>query len=256
MVDRGVSQAYPVARGQRAAHRAHGEREQVRILYKIAGWCIAGVLLLARSTCARHNHGDPRPALRADGRCFVYAILHAHQIGAMYVSDDRIGAMVSASKDGDLLAPSLVARGLVPARGSTGKRKSTGKRDGDKGGGAALGVLLSLLRRGIPALLAVDGPQGPRGVVHQGAAILAHETGSPVIPAVAVPTKRWILSGTWDRFQIPKPFSAVHVFYGEPIEPGADGGQAYTSAAIGRALDALEAEHDPEEYAICQSLTR
>ncbi len=226
----------------------------MRILYKMAGWCLAGVLLLARSTCTRHNHGDSRAALRGDGRCFVYAILHAHQIGAMYVSDDRIGAMVSASKDGDLLAPSLLVRGLVPARGSTGKRKSTGKRDGDKGGGAALGVLLDLMNKGVPVLLAVDGPQGPRGVVHMGAAILAHETGSPVIPAVAVPTKRWILSGTWDRFQIPKPFSAVHVFYGAPIEPDADGDQERTSAAIARALDGLEAEHDPEEYAICQSL--
>ena len=214
----------------------------MRTLYQAAGWCIAACLLAARATCRGRNHDDPRPAIREGGRAYVYAILHAHQVAAMYQSDDKIGAMVSASKDGDLLAPSIVARGLVPVRAST-------RKDGvDKGGKAGIVQMIDLLRRRVPVLLAVDGPRGPRNTVHKGAAILAHETGVPVLPAMALPTRRWIFEKAWDRFQIPKPFSTVHIYYGEPIEPDPDGDVEATRERIRVALDALEARLDPDEH--------
>ena len=30
-------------------------------------------------------------------------------------------------------------------------------------------------------------------------------------------SKKWILKKTWDQFEIPKPFSKVKIFLGEPI---------------------------------------
>ena len=30
-------------------------------------------------------------------------------------------------------------------------------------------------------------------------------------------SKKWILKKTWDKFEIPKPFSKVKIFLGEPI---------------------------------------
>jgi hypothetical protein len=100
-------------------------------LQHVAGWLLALLVLLWRASCRRVVRDDPRPALRAAGRPYVYALLHAHQVGAVLVNDDPgIAAMVSASKDGDLLVPSLRVTGVRAMRGSSRRA------DRDKGGTA------------------------------------------------------------------------------------------------------------------------
>src|SRR5512143_1801453 len=131
-----------------------------RLLLSALGVLSAWLLACWRATLRFRVDGDPRPALRHAGRRYVYAILHAQQLSFILLSDDvPIQAMVSASRDGEWLVSLCRARGIVPVRGSTARNGA------DKGGRAALSVLADGVRAGVPALLAVDGPRGPRNEV-------------------------------------------------------------------------------------------
>jgi lysophospholipid acyltransferase (LPLAT)-like uncharacterized protein len=189
---------------------------------------------------------DPRPALRAAGRPYIYAILHAHQVAAVLINDDPgIAAMVSQSKDGDLLVPSLRVTGVGAMRGSSRK---AGR---DKGGRRALELLEEHTRRGHPSLLAVDGPQGPRNHVHRGVIDLARSTGAAIVPCVIVPSRRWFLR-TWDRFQIPKPFCRLSMTFAPPLDPQAEPDDGRLRESVRAELDALEQRCDPAEAARAQ----
>jgi len=208
----------------------------------LVGCAAAALVLVWRATCRRRVIDDPRPALRAEGRGYIYALLHAHQLSALVVNDDRrMAAMVSQSVDGDRLVPILRARRVVAVRGST---RSRGR---DKGGRSALAQLATLLRGGVPALLAVDGPLGPRNHVHRGVIELAQDTSAAILPVVVVPSRRWILPRTWDRLQIPKPFSTLRLAFDTPISVRADESPDDARARVAAALDALERRRDPAE---------
>jgi lysophospholipid acyltransferase (LPLAT)-like uncharacterized protein len=223
----------------------------VILLRPVIGWCIAFGILLLRATCRIVRHADPRPALRATSRRYAYAVLHAHQVTAIVDGEPGTGAMVSRSIDGGMLLPSLWARGIVPIRGSSSVRGR------DKGGVAAFHALVAHVEGGAPAYLAVDGPRGPRNQIQKGIALLSQQTGAAVLTIIPVPVRRWILRGTWDRLQIPQPFSTIHVYFGEPVYPCAGEDAEEYRVRIERALTALECEHDPQEAALvrCAGMT-
>src|SRR6185369_18073142 len=100
---------------------------------RLIGLLAACVLVCWRATLRIRVEDDPRPALRAAGRRYVYAILHAQQLSFILLSDDvPILAMVSASADGEWLVSLCRARRIIPVRGSTRTNRT------DKGGRAAL----------------------------------------------------------------------------------------------------------------------
>ncbi len=213
---------------------------------RTVGWLIGLVVLVWRSSCRYRVEGDPRPGLRSAGRPYAYALLHAHQIAAVFCNDEaRMAAMVSRSSDGDLLVPSLRLRRVEPVRGSTRKNGV------DKGGQAALAGLTERVRARLPVLFAVDGPRGPRNRVNRGVAVLAHDTGAVVLPTLVLPSRRWLLRGAWDRMQIPQPFSTVRLIFGEPVDPAEfesnEAGQEALRAEVEARLRALERSHDPDE---------
>ena len=218
------------------------------VLRFLVAWMAAAAVLAIRLTCRVRYHDDPRPALRARGTSYAYAFLHAHQIATVVVAESGTGAMVSRSTDGELLIPSLRVRGVVPVRGST-------RRGGaDKGGTGALAALVRHARGGAPVYLAVDGPRGPRNHVRRGIGQLAVALDAAILVAVALPSRRWILRKTWDRFQIPQPFSTIDVFFDRPTlrRDGVDA-EALRSL-VSQRLDALEVRHDPIEAARAQHL--
>ena len=149
--------------------------------------------------------------------------------------------MVSRSTDGELLVPCLLLCGIVPIRGSNRQTR------GDKGGLAAIKALIEHVGGGAPGYLAVDGPRGPRNRVHKGIAVLSQQTGAAVINLVAVPTRRWIFTRAWDRFQIPKPFATIHGYFGEPLFYREGEGVEEYRKRIETALNDLERQHDPIE---------
>ena len=207
--------------------------------------CIAAVfIVLLRWSCRSRWHHDPRPALREANTPYAYAFLHCHQVAAVIVRERGTAAMVSRSADGDLLVPSLCVSGIIPLRGST---RSKGK---DKGGSAALERMVEHVRGGAPGYVAIDGPRGPRNHVQRGIAKLALATGAAVVVAVPVPRRRWILKKTWDRFQIPKPFTVIDVYFGEPVRARDGEDIDAVRARIEVAVTALEEQLDPAEAAL------
>jgi hypothetical protein len=214
-----------------------------RLLLILLGVIAAGILACWRASLRFRVEGDPRPALRRAGRRYVYAILHAQQLNFILLSDDiPIQAMVSASRDGEWLVSLCRARGIIPVRGSSA-------RDGaDKGGSSALTVLADGVRAGVPALLAVDGPRGPRNEVHWGVVNLARETDACIVVAgVFAPPSRYILEKTWDRTQLPRPFSTLTGRFRPPIDSREFPDDARLRARVTAELLALEQAFDPIE---------
>ena len=184
------------------------------VAFRIMGWLIACILLLWRKTCRYEVINDPRPALRAQKKPYVYALLHAHLIAAVCINDDgKMVAMVSQSADGELLVPSLRVRQVIAARGSTRSKKR------DKGGLRAMLEMIEYVRENIPALVIVDGPQGPRGCVHNGVVEIAKRADAMILPFVVIPDKKFVLHKTWDKLQIPMPFSRVRMVFATPCSP-------------------------------------
>jgi lysophospholipid acyltransferase (LPLAT)-like uncharacterized protein len=222
----------------------------VKTLRLTLGTLAALLVLLWRRTCSYEVINDPRPALRQAKRPYLYALLHAHQIAALFVNDEaRLAAMVSRSADGDFLVPTLHLRGVMSVRGSTRKG------DRDKGGRQALADLGELLQSGVPGLLAVDGPRGPRGHIHQGVADLAIERSAVILPTVVVCSRRWVLKKSWDRFQIPKPFARIRLCFSGTLAPRDYAGADEIRAAIARAIGSLERQYDPLEAQIAQGFS-
>ena len=116
-----------------------------------------------------------------------------------------MAAMVSASKDGGFLAGALECFGVQPVRGSSSRR-----------GAQALRELTTWARRGYDLAITPDGPRGPRYIVQDGVIALAQLTKMPIIP-VSYQLGWKITVKSWDRFQIPLPFSRCEMIYEKPI---------------------------------------
>lgn len=113
--------------------------------------------------------------------------------------------VVSRSRDGEYLARLLQALGFATARGSS-----------SKGGESALLQTARLMReQKLHACITVDGPRGPRHVAKKGAVFLAQRLGAPLVP-VRLFMARSIKFKSWDRFQLPLPFSRVEAVFGTP----------------------------------------
>ncbi len=114
-------------------------------------------------------------------------------------------ALVSASKDGGLLAGALECFGVQPVRGSSSRR-----------GPQALRELTTWAKRGYDIAITPDGPRGPRYRVQEGVIALAQVAEMTLIP-VNIQMDWKIQMRSWDRFQIPLPFSRCEIVFGKPF---------------------------------------
>ena len=184
------------------------------------------IALLGR-TCRWQVDGyEHYAALRAAGRVPIFAFWHGRILGAAWFwRDHGIVVMISENFDGEWIARIIRRLGYRTARGST-----------SRGGPRALAQLRRDIRAGRPAGFAVDGPRGPARSVQPGAVWLARRTGSPILP-FHIEAERYWSARSWDRTQVPRPFSRVAVAIGAPLDVAPDAGAAALEA--GRA--ALEA---------------
>ncbi len=142
-----------------------------------------------------------RPPWPVSGPCVV-AFWHGEQLPmvGLHRGLGMIG-IASRSRDGERAARVLGHLGYAVLRGST-----------SNGGTEVLRAASRALQAGGRPALAVDGPRGPAGGVHPGAAVLARLAGVPVVFG-RVYARGWRLK-SWDRFLIPWPFTRVKVEYG------------------------------------------
>lgn len=141
----------------------------------------------------------------------VAASWHRHAIFFFYFFRNiKNGvAMVSRSKDGELIARVGKRFGYYSVRGSS-----------SKGGGEALHAMIDYINKGgAPKICgtAVDGPRGPARVLKKGMLVLAKETGSYFIPLACSGTKVITFHKAWDKTIIPYPFSTVVMEFHDPF---------------------------------------
>src|ERR1700681_2888316 len=149
----------------------------------------------------------------AGGRQPVMAFWHGRILPATYYFRRRgIIVITSENFDGEWIAGIIERFGYGTARGST-----------SRGARKALLQLTRDMAAGKSAGFTVDGPRGPARIAQPGAVWLAKATGNPVLPFHLEADRHWTLN-SWDRTQIPKPFSTVALAVGAAIEvpPDAD----------------------------------
>jgi lysophospholipid acyltransferase (LPLAT)-like uncharacterized protein len=166
------------------------------------------------------------------GRRPIMAFFHGRVLTATYFFRDRgIVVMISENFDGEWIARIIERFGYGTSRGST-----------SRGGRRALLQLKRHMEQGRPAGFAVDGPRGPARTVQPGVVWLAKLTGNPVVPFHMEASSYWSLN-SWDRTQVPKPFSTVAVAVGMPIDVRSDvdaAGIEQKRREVEEALHALE----------------
>jgi len=205
---------------------------------------VIGLVDVIRLTCRIRFHDDPRPELKRRGIPYVYGALHGHQLAVICDVEPGIKAMVSRSRDGELIAPALQRVGMEVVRGST---RSNRQDRQDRGGKRAIEELAEHVQSGGSAAITVDGPRGPRGCVQKGIAWLSQQTGAAVLLLAPIPRRRLIAFGSWDRLQIPLPGTRIDGYFAEPIFPRAGEKLETYRQRIETRLRELERQHDPKE---------
>lgn len=76
---------------------------------------------------------------------------------------------------------------------------------------------LQLLEHGRGGVIAADGPSGPMLRAKPGAVFMAKKTGVDLLP-VGAAIRDAIAMDSWDRFEIPRPFTRAALIIGEPID--------------------------------------
>jgi lysophospholipid acyltransferase (LPLAT)-like uncharacterized protein len=161
-------------------------------------------------------------AIVKKGRQPVMAFWHGRILPAtIYFRRRGIVVITSENFDGEWIAGIIERFGYGTARGST-----------SRGGRRALLQLVRDMTAGKPAGFTVDGPRGPARVAQPGAVWLAKATGNPVLPFHLEADRFWTVN-SWDRTQIPKPFSTVALVVGEPFHVPGNADEVAIEAARG-----------------------
>jgi lysophospholipid acyltransferase (LPLAT)-like uncharacterized protein len=185
-------------------HRSAFKRLQIAVIATV-GYVLINALghtLRFRIEGLQHYDG-----IVASGRQPVMAFWHGRILPATFFFRRRgIVVITSENFDGEWIARIIERFGYGTARGST-----------TRGGRKAMVQLVRAMRAGRAAGFTLDGPRGPARVAQPGAVWLASATGNPILPFHLEAASAWTLR-SWDRTQIPKPFSGVSLVIGEPIE--------------------------------------
>jgi lysophospholipid acyltransferase (LPLAT)-like uncharacterized protein len=113
-------------------------------------------------------------------------------------------ALISASRDGELLADAIKRFGFDVVRGSSSRL-----------GASAILQLTDVLASGHDVVITPDGPRGPAYELGPGVIFLAQKSGAAVVPINMEYSNCWRIR-SWDRFIVPRPFGKVRVIIGQP----------------------------------------
>jgi len=188
--------------------------------------------------------GDKKVVISTWHRCTIYFMVKYGYLHPM--------ALLSPSKDGDLLADFSKRLGFALARGSSSR--------GGKQGSEQLVDFLNT--GGRIATTVADGPQGPALRAKPGLVRIAQKSGAYLMPLIWSATRVWMFSRAWDRTIIPKPFSRIVISASKPyIIPKAAEGEAFdayvkdmerTLNSMTRDVDQMVDHHDPNLERIIQ----
>lgn len=184
---------------------ARPSRGQVLAGWKKAAAWLAGLLVRLWCRTLRMHLDDASRAMLAPERgATLFVLWHnrlfpAADLTRRFRPGRRIHCLISASKDGAWLSAFFESVGLRAVRGSS-----------SRGGREAAAELVEALRAGHDAGITPDGPRGPIYVCKPGSVVIARRAGVRVLLIGVAAESVWRL-GSWDRFQLPLPFSRVRL---------------------------------------------
>jgi len=149
------------------------------------------------------KYANPDPRSRGNA---IYVLWHQRLLCFAYTHARFRGRLlVSRSSDGEILARLAAGLGFSPIRGSS-----------RRGGSEALRALLAEAGSGCDFGITPDGPRGPRQVFKVGAVYLASRSGLPIVPITVAYRRSWQFR-SWDRFQLPWPFTRGVIHAAAPV---------------------------------------
>jgi lysophospholipid acyltransferase (LPLAT)-like uncharacterized protein len=198
-----------------------GQRRKAALIAGVASPLIAALGATWRWRVDGLHHYD---AVIASGHQPIIAFWHGRILpGTVFFRDRGIVVITSENFDGEWIARIIRRFGYGTARGSS-----------SRGGVRALVQLRHDLGDGRPVAFTLDGPRGPARVAQPGAVWLAGATGHPLLPLHLEADRSWTM-GSWDKTQVPKPFSHVAVVLGEPLFV-----EGTSAAVVERSVTGLE----------------
>jgi len=181
---------------------------------KALAWLIYAVIQVTNWTLRWRLHDPHRVLERIATQPVIFSTWHNRLALALpawrrYLlarcPERRVAAIASASRDGTLVAAILQKFGARPVRGSSSRR-----------GLHAMVELLEWAKEGYDLAITPDGPRGPLYSIQPGVVSLAQMSCLPIVPMTYRLSYKITLK-SWDRFQIPLPFSRCDLYLGEPI---------------------------------------
>jgi hypothetical protein len=190
------------------SHYSWGDRWIIKTVGLLAYGLIAAIGRSVRWTVINGRYYDE---IRAAGKRIIFTFWHNRVFLATWFWRRRgIVVMTSRSFDGEYIARFIQRFGYGAARGSS-----------TRGGARALEQMMACLGYGMDTAFTIDGPRGPVYVAKKGAVLLAKLTGQVILPFHISAEKYWE-AHSWDRFQIPYPFTRAVVLLGQPIAVAPD----------------------------------
>jgi hypothetical protein len=197
----------PKSSGVVAPHKARWHQRFLAALAYALIRCVAGTVRFKLNDGSGLFNGEPKEKLIFaiwHNRLALSLILYQRYV-LKFAPKRRMAGLVSASRDGGLLAQILGYFGTEPVRGSSSRR-----------GPQALLELVSFAERGYDLAITPDGPRGPCCAVQEGVISTAQLTGLPIVP-VSYHLDWKIRLKSWDHFQIPLPFARCEVTMGRAM---------------------------------------
>jgi lysophospholipid acyltransferase (LPLAT)-like uncharacterized protein len=146
-------------------------------------------------------------AARQIGKGLIYTFWHREIIPATWFWRKRgIVVMTSQNFDGEIIARIILKHGYGAARGSS-----------SRGATRAMVEMVRCLRRGSDTAFTIDGPRGPRFVAKGGAVTLSRVSQAAILCFHIALRRAHVFEKSWDRHQIPYPFSPAAIFIAPPI---------------------------------------
>ena len=123
--------------------------------------------------------------------------------------------VASKHKDGNLAFMAMSFFGFKKIEGSTANKNRKGEDSGAFS--SALRILKELKNGNSSIFIALDGPRGPKFKINSNIVGLAQKTESTIFPVVVSYSRKKEFN-SWDKFQLPFPFSKIIYDFLEPIE--------------------------------------
>ena len=177
---------------------------KARAAGRLGGW----IIRLLGMTLRREVIGPVKEVNRLQGPV-IHVLWHNRIMVSPYLwrrmyRKREVVVLTSASKDGAVLAAAVKVFRVGAVHGSSSRR-----------GAAALVALRRAAKAGQDLVITPDGPRGPKYHLQPGVVKVAQTTGLPLVVMRIEYLSHWTLK-TWDRFQIPKPFSKVRITLESP----------------------------------------